>query len=304
MTWRGFKVERGPSVELAAWLLCAALALLALWLALRLVLQFVPDGNLVKLRELSVAAPVAAPARSLASWHLFGETPSAGGGSAAQAGAPVSLILRGTLADADPRAGVAIVAQAGADERALRVGEEAEPGLRLLRVYVDRAVFARSGVEHVLQLPRELPRTAPMPREPAAGSPAATDPRLLRALPLPATAANVAARPTSATPAALREAAAAARRDPSSILQRLKVEPVFADGRFGGLRVDARSSADGELLRAAGLQPGDVITQVDGSAIDSISSGQQVLARLGSANSVRVTVERNGRPLELSLGIP
>src|SRR5690606_33066296 len=102
---------------------------------------------------------------------------------------------------------------------------------------------------------------------------------------------------------ALRQAVAEARQNPGQLMQRIRIEPVFAGGNLGGVRVSAVSDADAGLLRQAGLQPGDLVTRVDGQPIDSIAHGQQMIAKLASAGSVRITVERNGQPVALTLSL-
>lgn len=303
MAWRGFAIRRGRVKEGLPWLLCALLGVLAAWLLARMLAGFFLAPRLETTRvSHSVAAPAAAPARSIASWHLFGSAPAIAGSRGAEgARTALSIRLRGTLAEADPKAGLAVIAAAGGGERALRVGEEAETGVRLAAVYPDRAVFVQDGVEQVQTLPRERMEASgaaqplPMAGRGAssvagpAGSPAAGGGNAVSA---PAVASG-----------ALRQAVAEARQNPGQLMQRIRIEPVFAGGNLGGVRVSAVSDADAGLLRQAGLQPGDLVTRVDGQPIDSIAHGQQMIAKLASASSVRITVERNGQPVDLTLSL-
>lgn len=304
MTWRGLANDRRGSGP--AWLAVALLGLLVLWLLLRLVQGFLPGhADAGKAANASAEAGTAgAPSRSLASWHLFGDTPPSvvtGGGALS---GTLNLILRGTVAEVDPAEGIAVVAIAGGEERALRVGDEAAPGTTLAAVLPDRAVFRHAGGEETLYLPRDrLPppggAVPPAPAQAGARSAdAATTGRVAASAP-----GAPARSPGGANRAALREVVAAARRDPSALLERVRVEPVFNGGRLGGLRLAAASSEDAALLREAGLQAGDVVTRVDGQPIRSLASGQGIAARLAGAGTVQVTVLRNGQPLELSLSL-
>ena len=60
-------------------------------------------------------------------------------------------------------------------------------------------------------------------------------------------------------------------------MQRVQIAPVLDDGKLSGVRVSA-SGADAALLAQAGLQPGDVVTAVNGQRVDSIERGQQIAA--------------------------
>jgi len=305
MARRGFAIDPRRGAELSAWATCIALAALACWLLARLVVSpWLDDGGVRETAPHAPSAPAVAAARPIASWHLFGESSSSGargGAGAAGASARLSISLRGTLAERDPGAGVAVIAVPGGGERAVRVGEEAEPGVRLAAVYPDRAVFTQGGVEQTLTLPREPMATvgdggvAPATARPGAGAGVASS--------TPVPSASSGASPPATAPAALREAVAEARRNPGQLMQRVRIEPVFEGGSLGGVRISAASEADAGLLRQAGLQPGDLVTRVDGEAIDSIAHGQRVVARLATAHTVRITVERNGRPVELSLSL-
>ena len=42
---------------------------------------------------------------------------------------------------------------------------------------------------------------------------------------------------------------------------------------------------------------------VNGTPVDSIERGQQIMSSLGSASSVRVTVLRAGKPTEITVGL-
>ena len=58
------------------------------------------------------------------------------------------------------------------------------------------------------------------------------------------------------------------------------------------------------LLGQLGLQPGDVVTAVNGLPVDSLARGQDIMAGLASARSVRVTVQRGGKPTDLTIALP
>ncbi len=148
MARRGFAIDRDRHAGTAAWAACAVLGALALWLFARLAWQFFPHGD----ADVSTRAPgpesaaAGAPARSVASWHLFGDTPRAAGADG-EVASTLALILRGTVADRDPKAGFAVIAGADGVERSFRVGQDVVSGVQLAAVYADRAVLSRGGAE-------------------------------------------------------------------------------------------------------------------------------------------------------------
>ncbi|TCO41403.1 type II secretion system protein N [Dokdonella fugitiva] len=286
--------DRGRVALLAANLCCALLAVLALWLLVRLLWALVPgdDAAIAPAPVPAGVASAAAPARSIAQWHLFGSAPAQRGGDGPST---TSLILRGTLADADPKAGIAVIADAGNGERSWRVGEEVSPGVRLARVYADRVVVTRDGTEETLALPRDGDlRPASVPR----GAPGTASSHAARAN--TTTSTNTPA-PRARAPTSLQAQIERLRQNPAELMKRVQVVPVLSDGHLSGVRVS--TGTDTVLLSQLGFEQGDVVTAVNGTPVDSIERGQQIMSSLGSASSVRVTVLRAGKPTEITVGL-
>jgi len=286
--------DRSRTAERAAMLCCALLAALAAWLLLRFAWALLPGDATAPVDATPAGTAAITPARtSVARWHLFGNTPQAASGPST-----TSLILRGTLADADPKAGIAVIADAGKGERSWRVGEEVSPGVRLARVYADRVVVTRDGNEETLTLPRDsdlrpaaATRGATAPSANArAGAPSSN------ASPGTTTAAQAVRAPNSVQAQVER-----LRQNPAELMKRVQVVPVLADGRLTGVRVS--TGTDVVLLNQLGFQQGDVVTAVNGTPVDSIERGQQIMSSLGSASTVRVTVLRAGKPAEITVGL-
>jgi len=281
--------DRGRLALLAANLCCALLAVLALWLLVRLLWALVPgdDAALAPTTAPAAGATVSAPSRSIAQWHLFGTAPAQRGGDGPST---TSLVLRGTLADADPRAGLAVIADAGQPERSWRVGEEVSPGVRLAAVYADRVVVLRGTVEETLRLPRDT-TLAPLPG----------DAPVVRGAPARDGGAPAGASATPKVPTTWAQTVERLRRNPDELARRVKLVPVLDGAKLAGVRVS--TGTDVGLLGQIGLEPGDVVTSVNGMPIDSLERGQQIMTSLGSATSVRVTVMRGGKPTEVTVGL-
>lgn len=58
---------------------------------------------------------------------------------------------------------------------------------------------------------------------------------------------------------------------------------------------------EGTLLSDAGLKPGDILTDINGTAIDSLATLIALWGRLQNESTVRAVVMRGGRPLTLTL---
>jgi general secretion pathway protein C len=185
----------------------------------------------------------------------------------------VSLVLAGTIALPDPEAGFAIVGENATTAKFYRVGASINGSIRLHSVYLDHVIIDRGGVLETLSLPH---------------GPG-----------LEVTAAN---RPT-ANPGAqfsdnIRRLAA---NNPSSLAQMIRVQPVFSNGTQKGYRVyPGRERAQFARL---GLQPGDLITTINGTALNDPSVSNDILGLLSSSTSVLVNIERNGSPMQLNLDI-
>jgi S1-C subfamily serine protease len=74
------------------------------------------------------------------------------------------------------------------------------------------------------------------------------------------------------------------------------VQGVVVDQQLRVVAVVAGSAAD-----QAGLQPGDIITQVNDAAIASAAAGKQRIRQAPAGQEITLTVERNGQTLVLSV---
>ncbi len=75
--------------------------------------------------------------------------------------------------------------------------------------------------------------------------------------------------------------------------------PAFRDGKFLGFRVNELRGD----LEACELAPGDVITRVNGQAIEHPEDAMAVFQALASAKELVVDYERQGKPQKLRLPI-
>jgi len=211
--------------------------------------------------------------------HLFGRV-----GADAPAIVPVeeeeapdtqlSLELRGTIAASEEHRALAIIAERGGAERVYFIGDAVPGGATLHAVHLDRVLLRRGGRLEALRLPRS--DESPGTRRAAAAVPRASAP--------PARAASV---------------QQVVEQSAAGLTEIIRPQPVFKDGRQQGYRV--YPGRQRQQFAQLGLRPGDLITQINGMALDDPARGMEIFRSLADATSVTVTVDRNGEIEMLTL---
>lgn len=219
--------------------------------------------------------------QSIINAHLFGEEDPAERAAGDPADAPetnLSLVLAGTIAASDPKMGFGIIGESAAAAKLFSVGDSLPGGARLHAVYGDRVILERAGQLEALLLPREYK---------GGGSALAPQAR-----------ADAPAAPGAQVVDRVRRMIA---QDPGSVAEIMRPQPVFANGQQRGYRVyPGRNRAQFARL---GLRPGDLVMSVNGTPLDDPQRGMEIFRSIGTSSQVRVTVERNGQPQELTLNM-
>ena len=187
-----------------------------------------------------------------------------GAGAASVVVTSLNLKLFGVREDRASGRGSAIIGTPDGQQRSFAVGEEIMPGVTLTAVGYDNVTVSRGGTAEQLFLDQSTPATVVAPAVPP---PAVAPPPL----PVPTVTVNPMQTETG---------------------NEIQVQPRIEAGRVTGVTVQ------GSALSAAGLQPGDVVTSVNGQRITSAEQARGIAARLrgGEAN---VEVERGGRTVSL-----
>lgn len=290
-------------IERAALAASLLLIVAIVWCCVRIALALWPRGDAAsnvtpaRLPETSSGAPSVSVSR----WHLFGNAGAGVANLRTLQASTLALALRGTVAERDPTTGVAVIGD-GQNERAYRVGDEIDTGVSLVEVHPDHVVILRDGTRESLILPREASGAAqPGPifdlsaanasaRKPAAASSATTP-----------DSAPVSYQPPQLANGAVdwEKSLEQVRNNPAQFTQ--LAAPVIQDGKLLGMRV---RGLDPATMTKLGLEPGDLVTAVNGIAIDSPQRAAEILASVQNAASVRVTVQRNGQPVDVTVGKP
>lgn len=200
-------------------------------------------------------------------FDAFFRTGSASAFADATAATDGSFRLFGVRADPNG-GGSAIIGTSDGRQASYAVGEEVEPGLKLQSVGPDFVTLARGS--SVMRLAfADAPLNAATP-------------------PPPPSTEQVIAPPPSA-PAE----AAAVTVDPARLADQASLRPRLQGLAIKGFTVQARGS--GDVLRAAGLQSGDVILAVNGVELNSPQAALSLKDSLASAPSAQIRFERAGQ---------
>ncbi len=207
---------------------------------------------------------------SIASAHLFGEAQN----TSVDANAPqtnVQLLLSGVLAVPDPKRGLAIIGPTAAAGRLYSVGSALPGGVSLYAVYADRVLISRGGVIESLLLPKQLQ-------------------------PAPAVVASTGQNPA-------QRLAALAQGNGALLGGLVRAQAVLAGGKLTGYRIFPGGRGSLSSFTQLGLRPGDLITAVNGTALDDPNRGNEILQTLSSSANATVTIQRNGQSLDLNLNL-
>lgn len=238
------------------------------------------------------ATPAVDPGRIVAA-HLFGvagaapEPPPPADDDAIDApDTRLNLRLRGAVMADESRLAHAIIADASGTEKVYFIDDNIPGGARLQRVQLDRVVLNRGGTLEVLRLPRELTSAAPPP---APAAPAA---------------AGLGTRPptvrprTEPAPATVQEAIS---QGASGFLEIVRPAPFMPDGQLRGYRLFPGPNR--QRFNALGLRSGDLVTEINGMALDNPAQGMEIFNSLGETTQVTLTLERDGQPETLNLDL-
>jgi general secretion pathway protein C len=213
--------------------------------------------------------------------HLFGQAVT-DSGSQNESNAPQSsanLVLAGTIATQDPKHGVAIVSDGGAPAKIYSVGDRIG-GAAVHSVYLDHVILDRNGTLETLQLPRQALLSARGPAPAMARSGA--DPR---------------------TAAAVDNIRHLVQQDPSILDQVMRTVASYdnAAGKLRGFR--AYPGKNRQIFNKLGLKSGDLVTAINGTALDDPQRSQEVFDTIQTSDHVTVTIERGGQKQDITLNI-
>jgi type II secretory pathway component PulC len=225
-------------------------------------------------------SPAAIPARAVRPFHLkkvlrahlFGQAPDP---AVPQSNAPAAAqwILTGTIATSDPGNGWAILGERNKRTSTEHAGSELAVGLRLAQVFAHYVVLEGNGQREILRLPRSLKPGTLLVADAAAPAPD-----------LP-----------SSTPTDGLDGPPVLSRG-EDWFSNFHGDAVHINGQAVGLELHPGS----KYRRRYGIEPGDVLTAIDGVPVTDDDSAAGVL-REASGHSLTLTINRGGHEVQTTV---
>ena len=266
-------------VKTLPWVVSAGLVVLLAWQLVQLAWALLDKshgaGPTAPAATVPTPATRAVDVQAIINAHLFGAAAVPGAGETdpnSVAATQMSLVLVGTIAEADPGQGYAIIGENAATAKVYAVGKTITGGTRLHSVYPDRAILDRGGKLEALLLPKQY--------QGGLGRPVAMNGPV----------------PDGLLGERLRQLAT---ENPAAITEILRPQPVFANGQQRGYRV--YPGRNRPQFTKLGLMPGDLVTAINGTPLDDPGRGMEILQSMNSATDVTVTVERNGQSTQINI---
>ncbi len=85
------------------------------------------------------------------------------------------------------------------------------------------------------------------------------------------------------------------------LLNTIKASPVYENNQMIGIKFD--SLTDESFFRSMGLQPSDVVTEINGKKVESLAELMGFINRLPNEQTVNFEVKRGGQPVKIDFQI-
>jgi len=247
--------------------------------------MFLPDGETSTQQRTTTRTPrvnrtnLDQAIRQVANAHLFGEMQSAAVPRPSKAPETrLNLVLRGVIAAEPMSLSHAIIARGkNGKEEVYAVGDKMPGGVAVEEVHPDHVILNRGGQFETLQLVKD------------------EDVGTVRS------SGNRGGFPATGTPqqqlVSIRQEIL---KNPTSFGDYALPVVVKKNGRQLGYRLQPQHKGN-ELMQEVGLEANDVITEINGIKLDNPQNGIGALRQLSTANSVSITVMRNGTEVPLNI---
>ena len=250
------------------------LGLLIAWTLAQLTWALLPRPHeSTSIYRSQAAAVPAFDADKLANMHLFGIAEVS-----APANAPattLNLILRGIVAAArNSKQSLAIISSNGTEEMYM-VGAQLPGGAQIQSIYPDRVLLSVNGRIQSLQLPKSTGNGVIGENTVA-----------------PIAAPNAIYGGNLPAMRNLNQLRKDLIRHPEHLLDVMRAMPVMENGKLSGYRVFPVGNSD--AFAKLGLQPGDVVTAVNGMPLDNPAESMSILNKLKTSEQISITFTRNG----------
>lgn len=203
-----------------------------------------------------------ASGQKLSSLHLFGKMDADQVAESIPETAPetrLGLVLYGVFTDPDVKHGSAIIGQKSGSQQHYSVDDKVGSGVWLAEVRKDHVLLKRGASFEMLKFPKEASQGI----------------NIQRSAPVVNTAG-------------LSE-------EKQTFMEKVKIIPVFSgrDKKLKGYRILPKR--DRAAYNRLGLRPSDIITSINGIALNDQREAMKVIAELVKADEIEVELDRNGQ---------
>jgi len=275
------------------WLIRAINLLLVVWIASLLASLtwglVTPEGN-SQLENIEagpaqvVADPNAQLIRQLPGWHLMGvasrkQAPVVTSTPVDAPDTRLKLVLHGVFASEESGKARAIIADPRGKEEHYAIGDSLPGNAELSEVYPDRVILQRNGRYETLRLiPDSRSKARPVARSPVKTLAKKHEQRI-------------------------RDIRQKIKQSPNTLIDAVRPMPHMGKG---GAMVGYKlmPGRDPAFFRELGLQPGDVVVQINDVRLDSKENGMRALKSIQSGDQASMTVLRGGQEQVMNLRMP
>lgn len=206
----------------------------------------------------------------------------------------LNLQLAGVFDYTPKEKAIAIISAGSNEQSAYGIGDKVSGETTLKEVHKDYVILSNRGKEEKLSLPenvqpiamRPLPQANASSQGQAANNGQANGQQAGAPIDLPS------------SPGELRDTLA---RNPSMLGRIVAAEPYQENGKLLGYRITPKQNP--EILEAQGILSGDVITRVNNIQLNSQKQGIRALRNAVKAQSLEITVLRDGAEIPLSISL-
>ena len=206
----------------------------------------------------------------------------------------LNLTLTGVVTSSVPSAATAIIEHSGT-QLVYGLGDKIEgTNATLQQVFSDRVIIKNGVRNEALMLDGVDYNTASRPVSRPTSRPATSRPATQRPSSGPTQRRTLSQEAQQAT--------AELRSRPASFTDFISISPKTENGRLVGYQVSPGSTPS--LFQSAGLKAGDVVSAINGLDLTDQQQAREALSELRSAESLDLTVLRDGSETTISLDLP
>lgn len=187
----------------------------------------------------------------------------------------LTLLLKGTVSGNNGPPSLAIISNNSDEEKVYSINDLVAPGISLHSVYADQIIIDNNNELEVLKLPKELVENTPT---------------VIR---------NSRVNKRTSVTQISKTAIAPLSQFGTKLADTIRPTPYFSDGAQLGYRVYPGSNR--KQFMSLGLLSGDLITNVNGTALNDAQKAMTIFQEIENENQVSLTIIRNNESQKINI---